>query len=154
MPGVFVGTPVAVRETDETVSFEFTVERVYAGEIGARTVVSTPSDGAACGTGFAEGVEQVVVVSDRAVAGVDGPGDWNADMCSGGMFALQDGTRLDPRAAVEEALGTGEPPADIETTLAGERTREMARPLIAAVVLAALVGVGVFARRAWRARSG
>ena len=154
IPGVFVGTPVDRRETGSAVSYEFEVDRVYAGEVGGRTVVSTPASSAACGTGFAMGVDQVVLVSDRGLEFVGGRGPWHADMCTNGVFELRDGPPLDARAVVERELGVGHPPDGREVTLAGQRARRVAGPVIAVAGLVALIGAGVGIRRWWHTRRG
>lgn len=100
--GVFTGTATAQRIDGDTAYYEFAVREVFAGQIGATTVVSTSTQSNACGTGFGIGTDYLVFAgtsrSHRA--------PWSDGLCS----ATTQSTNTRTRQAAIEVYGSPRAP--------------------------------------------
>ena len=76
--GVFTGTATAQRADGDTAYYEFDVREVFAGEIGASTVVATSTHSDSCGTGYTIGTEYLVFASTSRSHGAP----WSDGLCS------------------------------------------------------------------------
>lgn len=92
--GVFTGTATEQRINGDTAYYEFDVREVFAGEIGASTVVATSTQSSACGTGFPIGTEYLVFASTSHSRGAP----WSHNSCSATAAATDTRTR---EAAIE-----------------------------------------------------
>lgn len=92
--GVFTGTATAQRADGDTAYYEFDVREVFAGEIGASTVVATSTHSDACGTGYTVGAEYLVFASTSRSHGAP----WSDGLCSATTQSTNTRTR---EAAIE-----------------------------------------------------
>lgn len=110
--GVFTGTATAQRIDGDTAYYEFDVRKVFAGEIGASTVVATSTQSPACGTVFAIGTEYLIFASTSRSHGAP----WSDNSCSATTVSTDNRTR---EAAVEayglpQAPDVDQSPVDLD----------------------------------------
>ncbi|MFD4295438.1 hypothetical protein ACFWQG_19710 [Rhodococcus sp. NPDC058532] len=144
--GSFTGTPTVTRTDGNTAYYEFEVREVFAGDIGATTVVSSSTDGASCGRGFTLGTEYLVFTSRYETRGAP----WSVDLCS----ATTESTNTRTRDAAITVYGEPRHP-DLQARavgaddVGGPGWQRIAVAALAAVAAAALAR---FALRAFRSR--
>ncbi len=100
--GVFTGTATAQRIDGDTAYYEFDVREVFAGDIGASTVVTTSTQGPACGTGYAIDTEYLVFASSSTA----NRAPWSDNSCS----ATAVSTDIRTREAAIEVYGPPQTP--------------------------------------------
>lgn len=86
---VFTGTATATRTDRRTAYYEFDVREVFAGDVGATTVVSSNTQSSACGLGFDIGDEYLVFVSSYETHGAP----WSVERCSATTTSTNERTR-------------------------------------------------------------
>lgn len=157
VPGVFTGTAVRRLDVGGTTTYEFTVREVFAGDIGSRVLVSTPSAGATCGAGFAMDREQMVLVTDRGGIRVPGGlGPWYADACLSTVATVQGGQEWQTgqvrsgRELVEMALGEPAPPGGPLLTFLSLGPAAVSRPFLTAGTLVLVFTLLVAVRKMWK----
>ncbi|RBA33790.1 hypothetical protein DQ226_11565 [Dietzia maris] len=94
---MFTGTATAQRADGDTAYYQFNVREVFAGEIGASTVVATSTHSDTCGTGYAIGTEYLVFASTSRSHGAP----WSDELCS----ATTQSTNTRTREAAMEVYG-------------------------------------------------
>ncbi len=155
--GAFTGTAVRRLSVGGTTTYEFTVSEVFAGDIGSRVLVSTPSSSAACGAGFELDRQQLVLVTDRGAIRVPGGlGPWYADACLSVRASIQGGQEWQSgqvpsgRELVETALGEPAPPRGPLVTILALGPAALSRPFLTMGALALLAALLVAARWMWK----
>ena len=98
--GVFTGTATAQRIDGDTAYYEFDVREVFAGEIGASTVVATSTQGPSCGTGYAIGTEYLVFASTSRSHGAP----WSDNSCSATTASILSVGYIFPGCAANGAM--------------------------------------------------
>lgn len=116
--GVFTGTATAQRADGDTAYYEFDVREVFAGEIGASTVVATSTHSDACGTGYTVGAEYLVFASTSRSHGAP----WSDGLCS----ATTQSTNTRTREAAIEIYG---PPSSARLRTAPSRLGRRRHPV-------------------------
>lgn len=99
--GVFVARATDKLSDGTSDIYEFSVSTVYKGDVGTRTTVRTPADGASCGAEYRVGDEYLLFVG--RTRGIHST--WEASLCSPGA-----GGAFDVRAVTEQVYGPGHPP--------------------------------------------
>ena len=94
---VFSGKVTKTEKTDFQLKATIQVENVWKGDVTETTVVTTCSNGACCGFGFAEGESYLIYAFKPANA------DFSANMCSRTKRLADAGDDL-------KELGAGQPP--------------------------------------------
>ena len=74
----FTGTATRERTDGDTVYYEFDVHSVFTGDVGSTTVVSSSTQGSACGRGFTLGIEYLAFVSTHETKNAP----WSVEACS------------------------------------------------------------------------
>lgn len=91
---MFTGTATAQRIDGDAAYYEFNVREVFAGEIGASTVVATSAQRPACGAGFTIGTEYLAFASTSRSHGAP----WSDTSCPATTVSTDTRTR---EAAIE-----------------------------------------------------
>lgn len=136
----FTGTVTAVRTEGATDYYEFAVGEVFTGDVGETTTLATATDAAACGTGFREGAEYLVLAS-RGAHGAP----WSVNLCSGSTESGNQRTR----DAMVTAFGNPRPPdPGVRSVEAGDiRPYPWRDGLIAVAVAATSIAIAVTVAR-------
>ncbi|WP_415972275.1 hypothetical protein [Rhodococcus sp. 077-4] len=134
---VFTGTAVAERREDFTVYYDFDVREIFRGDVGAKTTVSTASEGSACGTTFDLKEEYLVFATTYGAQNAQ----WAVDSCSATTISDNELTRA---ATVKQF---GEP----RELTADDGTSPVLIALIGVCAVAA-VAAGAAGWSLWRAR--
>lgn len=139
----FVGVLKKQRADDDDVAHRFAVKTAYKGDVHrTQDVVTVNADSAACGVDWTGGDTMVVL------GRLDEEGRLATNRCGGS--AASTGASYD---AVVAALGTGSAPLPGQSVVELDRwQRDVVRWFTLAVAVIGLFGLGVLARRQWRAR--